>query len=51
MKAATAPSPRLLAMRATSSLCIASEADWHQRHDWSPLGRCRRCGIQLRAAV
>lgn len=39
----TAPSPRLLELRATLSLCFETEANWHQHHAWTIAGRCKRC--------
>jgi hypothetical protein len=37
-------------MRATSAFCIASLANWHQRHKWTVGGTCERCGLHWKTA-
>lgn len=41
---------RVARLRATSSLCVETEALWHLRHAWLPHGVCKRCGVKLTRA-
>lgn len=43
---AETPSPRLLHLRATGSLCYETEQLIHQQHKWKA-GRCAVCGVVL----